>query len=63
MTVTANDPDIGQTRMMTVDISANTSIDVEVKIVDRRKMFDRHEFLIEPTNGDGQAWVTSKRFA
>lgn len=62
-TVTTNGkPDIGQTRHMVVDMTAATDIKVAVRITDRRNIFGRQEFLVTPIAGEGEAWVTDKRF-
>ncbi len=33
-----------------------------VRVIDRRKLFGRDEFLIEPVGGKGQRWVTNLTF-
>ncbi len=33
-----------------------------VRVIDRRKLFGREEYLIEPVGGKGQRWVTNLTF-
>ncbi len=53
--------EIGQTRNVPVNISTTQVIKIEVTIINRRKMFNRHEWLVVPTAGIGEAWMTNER--
>lgn len=51
---------IGRPGTYKVNISDKNAIVVDVSVADTRQSYGRTEFLIQPTAGTGQAWVSSK---
>jgi len=36
---------------------------IPVRLIDHRSVFDRDDYLIAPTSGDGQTWVSESRLS